>query len=251
VGLRFTHLLLLAGLAGCHAVLPLDRPGPDGSPDGPLNLKDQHGGPTLLLADNFDDDRLDTDLWWLYANKCPKPAEQNERLTISLPANTPDNHCLVQDACYAGIGSMQYFSFVNASVQVEVVQVITAGSKGDQGLYAYVGPSQNQVGMYGIYYANGRLVSGYLPAGSESWDKVLTTYDATSHRHWRISHDPGHNTIRFWASKDGASWKPLHSMPNKVDLSQVGFSMEAGVWASVPSPGQGVFDNFRAERLGP
>lgn len=267
--LRALGLCCVAAAAGCHLALPLSGQQPEGTTDSRLPADataadaavdtlppadaalpdvrtdavagDAGGTVTVLLEDDFDDAVLDGAKWYAYVEGSASVNETGGQLVITPPAS--DARCAA-NVCYAGIVSKKLYSLVNARVQVEVTQVLTAAA-GDMGLYV-----QGAAGdfYYAMFFDNALLLYGFQPSSSSSWDVKSVAYDPQKHRYWRIAHRPKDNKVEFWTS-DGTVWTLLRSMPNTVDLSQVELSLEGGVWDKDPAPGQAVYDNFLAVRL--
>ncbi|MBW2734719.1 MAG: hypothetical protein JRH20_20220 [Deltaproteobacteria bacterium] len=209
----------------------------------------EHPPPTtLLMADDFDDSELNEEKWWSYTDVGTSFLQEGGHLSFVLPAN--DTNCTVVKGCYTGIGSWQRFSFVNTRVQVEAVQITNEVLEADTGLYITVIEAGEVIGTYGVFVTEQSINFGYQPLSTKVWDLINISYDSTNHRFWRIAHQESDNTIRFLTSPDGTRWTTARIMQNQVDLGEVEFSIEAGIWAAVPQY-SATFDNFRAEHVAP
>ena len=72
----------------------------------------------------------------------------------------------------------------------------------------------------------------------------MFTYDASSHRHWRLRHDQNLNTMNFETSHDGALWTTRKTVTPEFALTSLRVYLIAGAWGTGNgSPGAAKYDN--------
>lgn len=188
------------------------------------------------LTDNFNNNSLATK-WYEYEGGGGLCTEQNTQLECALPASA-----VVGD--YAGIeNDTNTYDFTNSSALVQVVQVCDVGTDANTKLVIYdsAGSSTTNSVLWlverGTMYAQFYALSIKNTVGS-------FTYNATTHKWWRIRDVSG----RFYwdTSEDGLTWTnrynviPYSSMPKTA----VNVNLEASVYKSETNPGTAIFDNF-------
>jgi hypothetical protein len=196
--------------------------------------------PFLALQDDFNDNSRDPKKWLVNAlgSAVSDPnvavAEQNQRLEITPLSNTGGAHS-------NGYSTANLIDMTNRRARVEVVQATNTASwantvfslAGDDGWYRFL-TEHGQ--LYAEQYVNG-VGSGATPI----------TYSSTTHRHWRIRHDPSNDTIYWETSSDGSTWTVRHSATRQLDITKLVADLYVRTWQSESSPGVAVFDNFKFE----
>lgn len=261
--LRAPAVFCVSLLGACHAVLPLGEPSRDGPPNGSRDLRWAEGtgqdsrpldqlvegapdsAPQILLFDDFEDGVIDDKIWspWHDTNVAP-PLESGGRLALELAG---DADCAIgATSCYSGLRSVS-LDLTGATMQVEAVQVDTAGNSGDSGFFLYGDVTE---GFYGIYHHETKLFFGYKTGEPGAWTEQAADYDPELHRHWRMTHRPAQDVIDFSSSSDGKSWQPLWSIPVQPDTAMKSSYLElnAGLYGKVAAPGTAIFDNVLVQR---
>ena len=206
---------------------------------------------TILLIDNFNDNSLDTTKWTPnnlfsgYTDANLPAVEINQRFEIgALLSGTSGSH-------YNGIRSAASFNFSGAYCYVELAQAAAGNTTADAMLT--VGPDVN--GYYRMYVEAGVLFLQKRIQGSKVTLSSIS-YDATSHRYWRIRHDSSNGAVIFEAAADNGgmpgSWAVLHSEAwntASIPLTGILFELKAGTWQSeANAAGKVIFDNFKAAK---
>ncbi|HEX8456548.1 MAG TPA: S8 family serine peptidase, partial [Pyrinomonadaceae bacterium] len=191
--------------------------------------------PSVVLADNFDDNQLHPQMWATPDQTSPTTvAEQNGRIEVALKPNT---------AGYNSLGTAFGFDFRDRTLQVELE---TASQAGWVETY------------FQLYLDGGNYLLFDTGAGSftcDSWvngvrDRTLLNWDGS--RFWRFRHDSDANTISFQTSMDGATWATRKTVAVAYPITSLRASMGAGAWGTGNgAPGTATFDNFRLERFRP
>jgi len=158
--------------------------------------------------------------------------ERNQRLEISPRSNVSGDH-------YNGYVFANAWNMTNMRATVEVLQA-TAGSA-DTNLAVCV-DSRN---FYMISVESGQLRFEQIVNGSRS--TVSIAFNATTHRFWRIRHDPASDSIVFETSSDGQTWAVRRSDARQLPITSLRAEISAGTWEALGSAGMAVFDNFRLE----
>jgi len=77
-------------------------------------------------------------------------------------------------------------------------------------------------------------------------DQTVISFDATAHRHWRIRHNQGNNTVTFDTSPDASNWTTRKTVTAAFSLTALRFYLYAGAWGTGNSnPGAAKYDNFQ------
>ena len=202
------------------------------------------GGPTTLIADDFNDNTRDALKWRLgaimgtiyegagAADPLVGVFERNGRLEIVPRVNVPGDR-------YYGYMT-NALDLTAASARVQCVQV-PGGSA--NALLSLTKDSQNFLLMG---YEGGVMFFDQTIAGHR--DYTLINYNATQHRHWRIRHNAVNDTIVFETSPDGATWTAQRTTPRRLPMSSITVELSGGSWTPESNVGTVVFDNFAAER---
>lgn len=197
--------------------------------------------PFLALSDDFNDNSRDTKKWLVNAlgSAVSDPnvtaAEQNQRLEITPLSNTSGAHS-------NGYSTANLIDMTNRRARVEVVQATNSSSwantvfalAGDDGWYRFL-TEHGQ--LYMEQYVNGTGSSGATPIA----------YSSTTHRHWRIRHDPSNDTVYWETSSDGSTWTVRHSATRQLDITRLVADLYVRTWQPEASPGVAIFDNFKFE----
>lgn len=208
-------------------------------------------GETVLLADDFNDNSLNTTIWSPgnlfsgFTDTSLPVAEVNQRIEIGpLYQNRTDSH-------YAGIRSVNAYDFTNAYCYVQVVQSASSSTSADTMLT--VGKDVN--GYYRIYVEGGSIVFQKRINGSKV-TLLSATYSPTNHRYWRIRHESASGNVIFETAPDNGgspgTWTVRYSEAwnaSAIPLGTILFEIKGGTWqAEANAPGTVIFDNFRVAR---
>lgn len=200
--------------------------------------------PTVLLADDFDDNARDTAKWQFGAilgtiysgaagnDPLVQALERNARLEIVPRTGVSGDH-------YHGYLSAP-LDLTGANVSVRVVQ--TAGGEADTFLTIGTdGQNFAAMGAEGGYLFFDQVVSGQRSVS-------IMSYQPAVHRHWRIRHATANDTLVFESSADGAAWTTLRTSPRQLLLGAARIELGAGTWQPESAPGTAIFDDLRAQR---
>jgi hypothetical protein len=192
----------------------------------------------MLLADDFNDNSLDTTKWIISDPIAPATVtEQAAQLLITIPPNT---------ASYNLLQSKSSYDLRGGSVKVEVVQPISQAGWCENYLTAQL-DSQN---AYHIVAGAGSI--NFIATVNGINNGTTATYNPATDRFWRIRHDPGTNTINFETSANGLSWITRRSLLAGFAPVGLKFNLTAGAWGTGNgNPGAAHFDNFQASNNNP
>lgn len=101
-------------------------------------------------------------------------------------------------------------------------------------------------GWYRFLTEHGQLYMGQYVNGVSS-GATPVTYSPTTHRHWRVRHDPSADTVYWETSSDGSTWTARHSATRQLDITRLSADLNVRTWQSESSPGVAYFDNFKFE----
>jgi len=216
----------------------------------PVSAAIQASAETVLLADNFDINSIDTSKWQTnslfsgFTDASVNVADTSQQLQIGpLKQNTTGSH-------YNGLRSAATFNFSGAYCYVEVVTPSVSNTTADGMLT--VGPDVND--FYRIYIESGDLIIQRKAGGTKA---VLASqpYDAVSQKFLRIRHDGTTGSAVFETAPDNGgvpgAWSTIFSEAwnSSITLAGTIFEIKAGTWQpEANAPGAAVFDNFRAAR---
>jgi hypothetical protein len=206
---------------------------------------------TVLLADDFNDNALDTTKWVVnnvfsgFTDAAVTVSEKNQRLEIGpLKQNLSGSH-------YNGLRSASVYNFTGAYSYVEVAQASSSATAADTMLT--IGIDANN--YYRIYVEAGNLICQRKVGGTKT-DLLNIPFDASNHRFLRIRHDAATGNVIFetapgsggtpgtWVQRASQSWNTA-----AVPLSSILFELKAGTWQSETGvPGTVIFDSFRAAK---
>src|SRR6185369_3672367 len=187
-----------AHAAGAVNVVVTNTDGGVGSAANAFTYTQSGGGETVLLADDFNDNSLDTTKWStnLYSGFTDSSlgnVETNSRFEIGpLLQNASWSH-------YAGLRSVIAFNFTNAYCYVQVVQAAASSTTADAMLT--VGVDVN--GYYRIYVEGGSIMFQKRVSGSKV-TLLTATYNPTNDKYWRIRHDSSSGNVVFETAPDNA-----------------------------------------------
>jgi acid phosphatase len=236
---------------GLVNVVVTNSSGQSGILAGGYTYVSQPSSETILLADDFNDNSLNTSKWnpgSLFSGftdpRLPV-TEANQRIEIGpLMPGAGGSH-------YAGIRSAVGHDFTNAYCQVEAVQ--TAGGSTSADAMLTLGRDVNA--YYRIYVEGTSIVFQKRIAGSKV-TLLTAAYNPVTDRYWRIRHESASGRVLFesapanggvpgtWSVRYTEAWNV-----SAVPLAQILFELKAGTWqAEVNPPGSVFFDNFKAAR---
>ncbi|MFY9569978.1 MAG: IPT/TIG domain-containing protein, partial [Blastocatellia bacterium] len=208
-------------------------------------------GEIVLLADDFNDNSLNTAKWNAsnlfsgFTDLNLPVAETNQRLEIGpLLQNTNDSH-------YAGIRSVLAYDFTNAYCYVQAVQPASAATAADAMLT--IGRDVN--GYYRIFTEGSSLIFQKRIGGTKV-TLLSAPYNTANDRYWRIRHEASSGNVIFETAPDNGgvpgAWSARFSEPwntSAVPLGAILFEIKGGTWrAESSAPGKVIFDNFKAAK---
>ncbi|HEX2205974.1 MAG TPA: hypothetical protein VHG91_21845 [Longimicrobium sp.] len=177
------------------------------------------------LVDNFNDNTTDTGKW----TATGPVQEVNQRLEIRPASNVAQS--------YGRYTSATTYDLTDSEASVEFVRLTRTG---DSSLAAYVG--NRDTGDHVAITAGFRYLQPTKRAAGVFTSMAVVPYDPRAHRWLRLRENVG--TVYFEASADGSTWSEIARTPTPFTLTAVILEIGAGVFASTPSPGLAVFDNF-------
>ncbi len=199
--------------------------------------------PFLALQDDFNDNTRNARKWavGMLGSALSDPnvpvAEQNQRLEITPLSGTSGSHS-------NGYSTVNLIDMTNKRASVEVVQATSAA-----GWSNTVFSLAADDGWYRFLTEHGLLYMEQYVGGTSSGATPIT-YSSTTHRHWRIRHDPFTDTVYWETSADGSTWTVRHSAARQLDITRLVADLYVRTWQSESSPGAAVFDNFKFENGG-
>ena len=236
---------------GAVNVVVTNPPGLSGTLAGGYTYTSGPEPETVLLADDFNDNSLNTTKWSPgslfsgFTDPSLPVTEVNQRIEIGpLLQGAGGSH-------YAGLRSVIGYDFTNGYCYVEAVQAASGATGADAMLT--VGKDVN--GYYRIYVEGGSIVF-QKRIGSSKVTLLTAAYNPTTDRYWRIRHESGSGRVLFetapaaggvpgaWSIRFNEAWNV-----SAIPVSGVLFELKGGTWQSESSPpGKVIFDNFRAAR---
>ena len=224
---------------------------PDGQSGSLTNAFTYSGGETVLLADDFNNNSLNTAVWNNtnlfsgFTDTGLPVTEVNQRLEIGpLLQGTADSH-------YAGIRSVSSYDFTNAYCYVQIVQPASSSTSADA--MFTVGKDVN--GYYRIFIEGNSLIFQKRISGTKA-TLLTATFNATNDRFWRIRHEQSTGRVLFETAPDNGgapgAWSIRYNEQwntSAVPLGAILFEIKGGTWqAEATAPGKVIFDNFRAAK---
>ena len=208
------------------------------------------GGETVLLADDFNDNVLDTGKW-VANNLFSGFTDSTVNLTEAGGFNIGPLKQNLDGSHYNGIRSAGAHNFTGGYAYVQLVQAPAANTAAD----AFFTIGVNVDNAYRMYVEAGSL---FLQSRLGGVKQTLLTvpYNATNHAFWRIRHNAGTGQVVFEVAPASGSapgtWVQLHAQvwnTSAVPLGSILFEVKGGTWkAEANPPGTVIFDNFRAAR---
>ena len=165
---------------------------------------------TVLLADDFNDNSLNTTKWTAsnlfsgFTDPGLPTLETNQRLEIGpMLVQTSGSH-------YNGLRAATSYNFTNAYCYVELVQAPASNTTAD----AMLTIGRDVDNYYRIFVESGTLVL-QKKIGAAKATLLTASYSAVNHRYWRIRHDQGNNRVVFEVAADNGgvpgSWTQLYN----------------------------------------
>ncbi|MFP5262931.1 MAG: hypothetical protein ACLGJB_13580, partial [Blastocatellia bacterium] len=206
---------------------------------------------TVLLADDFNNNFLDTSKWAVndlfsgFADPSLPAVERNQRLEIGpLAQNADGSH-------YNGIRSNAAYDFTGAYCYVQLIQPAASATGGD----AMFTVGSDVDNYYRIYVESGSL-RGQKKTGGLKTNVFTVAYNSTQHKYLRIRHDVPTGNVVFEAAPDvgGApgGWVQLYSEvwdTSSIPLTNILFELKGGTYKpESATPGTVIFDNFKAAK---
>ena len=203
-------------------------------------------GPTVLLADDFNDNTRDAAKWnvgTIFAqieagaagfDSAIPVVERNQRVEVQPRANVAGDH-------YAGYVTTAAFDFTDATASVRVQQ--TANGDAD----TYFAVAKDPQNFLLMVVEGGALYLDQAVAGSRQIS--VHNYNATQQQYWRIRHTSGSPArIAFETSADGTTWQTLRTDNTRFVMTATKVEFGAGTWTPVATPGTAIFDLFQLVR---
>ena len=203
---------------------------------------------TVLLADDFNDNSLNTTKWTAanlfsgFTDASLPTLETNQRLEIGpMFLQTAGSH-------YNGLRAATNYNFTNAYCYVELAQAPATNTTAD----AMLTIGRDVDNYYRIFVESGTLVLQKKIATVKA-TLLTASYSATNHRYWRIRHDQANNRVVFEVAADSGgtpgSWTQVYSevwSTSGIPLGSVQVELKAGTWqAEANAGGKVIFDNFK------
>jgi hypothetical protein len=185
------------------------------------------------MADNFNDNSLDTSKWSIVYPSSPiTVTEQGQQLAITIPPNT---------ASYNGLQSVDTYDMRGRTVEVELAEPISQAGWCEN-FFQVAFDSNN---YFLIDAGAGSMVFRSMVGGGND-QTVLPGFNPTVHHYWRIRHNQSANTINFETSSDRQTWTTRKTVTPGFSLAAVRFSLYAGAWGTGnTNPGAARWDNFQ------
>lgn len=185
--------------------------------------------PVAALADDFDDNSLDTGKWAAAADAGTATAETNGRLELTLRAN---------GSGYTGVSGVAQYDLTGASLMVECVDRGTGGTGQTASLEVEFDASNS---LKVICDGPSIMAQTVIATANTSFGTV--TYSAVAHRWWRIREARG--TVSFETGPSaGGPWAVLYSRANPFAVTALRPKVFGGTYASLATPGVPKFDNL-------
>ena len=179
----------------------------------------------LALADDFDDGVMAAS-WTLLANN-PVMVAENGQLQVTLAT--------AGGAHYGGYDSTTTYDLRDHCMYVSFVTTPTNELNVEMTLSA-----RTAAGSTGWVYHQG-TIDPFVNTGTfMSYGAI--PYDPTVQKILRVREDSG--TMRWETSTDGVTFTLVTMQPTPMDVSAITVILEAGTFASAPSPGVATYDNF-------
>jgi hypothetical protein len=205
-------------------------------------------GETVLLADDFNDNSLDASRWNAgnlfsgYTDIGLPVSEINQRIEIGpLPQNASGSH-------YRGIRAARSYDFTGAYCYVALTQAPAANTAAD----AMLTIGQDANSYYRTYVEAGTLICQKRINGTKT-NMLVTSFDSTNHRYWRMHHDTVSGAVVFETAADNngvpGSWTERYRETwntAAIPLTTVQLELKAGTWQMEANrAGTVSFDNFK------
>jgi hypothetical protein len=195
----------------------------------------------VIIGEDFNDNSRDSAKWSLGLLNEGSSAfdnlvtvlEQNQRLQINPRAKVNGLH-------YNGYTSLLGYDFTGARASIQVIQ---AASGAADTAFALATDSNN---WYRFIVEGGKLYFQAKVNGVKSSSAI--TYNATTHKFWRLRHEAVNNTILWETSTDGTAWTLRNSVARQIPITALHVDIDSGTFQSVTTPGAAIFDNFKLER---
>ena len=187
----------------------------------------------VLLSDDFNDNSLDASKWSVVDPNSPAAVtEQSQQLRIALPPNT---------AAYNGVVSVFAYDLRGATVETELAQPISQAGWCENFIEAALDANN----YFLIDAGAGSMVFRSMVNGVND-QTILSVFDPSLERYWRIRHDQISNTIYFETSPDRVVWTTRKTVTAGFSLAALRFYLYAGAWGTGNgSPGAAKWDNFQ------
>lgn len=227
--------VVLVSLAGCGRLgfgdkAPLDGTSADATADATADAHPDAAplGPCtpLSFSDDFNDGTTAAP-WTVLANNPVTVAETGGQLEVTLST--------AGGAHYGGYDSTAVWNLTNHCMYVSFTTTPTSEANVEMTFTA-----RQLSGTIGFVYHLG-VLDPFVNAGTfQSFGSV--PYDPVLHKVLRLREDNG--TTSWETSADGTTFTVLTSQPDPLDLTGIQVILEAGTYASAPSPGIARYDNF-------
>jgi len=208
-----------------------------------------NGGETILLADDFNGNAIDTSKW--VANNLLS-GTTDVGVSVNVTGQQLQIGPLIQNTTtsrYNGLRSANTYNLTGSYASVQVIQTGLSTTAADA--MFTIGTNVNN--YYRIYVEGTNLIVQRRIAGGSKVTMLTMPYNATNHAFWRIRHDSSSGNVVFETAQNNAgapgTWASLYSEAwnANVALTAMQFELKAGTFQNETSaPGTVIFDNFKA-----
>lgn len=202
-----------------------------------LLLEDSVNSPLENLADNFNDNSLNTALWTEFEAGSATITEQNQRMEMSYPASSTSS-------TDGDISSVDLWDLTLSAAFLNVITVPSSSTSADAEMRLSVDSSN----WFRWVYEAGTLYAQRRISGSNT-TVFSVAYNASTHAWWKISESGG--TVTWWTSTDGLNWTSQGTYGHSLNLTGVRVLIAGTCFQNETSPGSFVFDSFNVEPTPP
>lgn len=183
-----------------------------------------------VVAEDFNDNSLNTSLWSRHSLGSPTVSEQAQQLQIALSPNT---------AGYNGVFSTSTYDLTNRMVQVESVQAVSQAGWCENFLELEL----NTNNYFMIQVGAGNMILRARVNGVN--DQTVIPFDGAANKFWRIRHEQSANLIHFETSATGNVWLTRKTVTAGFSLTALRVHLLAGAYGGGNSnPGTAKYDNL-------
>jgi hypothetical protein len=140
-------------------------------------------------------------------------------------------------AAYPRLSASGVWDLTASSITYELVQPPNVGAGSTQVFGELTLDANNKIQFL---WENNSVITRVIIAGAAS-DGTPVTYNATSHRWWRISESGG--TVTWATSPDAVTWTTRRTLAAPFTLTSLTVGFYAGYWGTETTPGSALIDN--------